>query len=77
MAHKNTDLQILQGTKSGDSYAAANRLASHLASHYDITSTGDESLTDWLASGDYDGSETITSIVAEWREVTIEERRNR
>lgn len=74
MTTRNQDLLILQNKYDGDTYEAANRLAAHLNATYDIVDDG--TLTDWLAEGDYDGKETIITIVAEWRQLTKAEREN-
>lgn len=63
----NAALEILQGKRTGDEYAAANHLAAYIERHYEVDAHN-EGLTDWLASGDYDGNETINSLIAEWTE---------
>lgn len=75
MTTHNNDLKILQGKSEGDTYDAANRLAQHIINHYDIVEG--EDLSDWLAEGDYDGDETIASLVSEWRSITKEAARVR
>ena len=46
-------------------YQAANTLAAEVKRESQYGDP-DESLTDWIYNGDYDGSETVASIVAEW-----------
>lgn len=46
-------------------YQAANALAIEVKQQ-STYGDPDTSLTDWLYSGDYDGSETVESLVAEW-----------
>lgn len=76
MATRNADLRILQGIIDGDGFEAAGRLAKHLEVHGNITNKDDD-LSDWLIEGDYDGSETISSIAAEWNELQREAREAR
>lgn len=69
MSNKNLD--ILQEKIDGDRYSAANKLAYDMMvemnmNSYEI-SQADEGLTDWLYNGDYDGNETIDSLITEWK----------
>ena len=58
-------LRVLAGKEAGDRDKAANVLAVEVLKDSKFGDP-DSSLTDWLYSGDYDGSETVTSITKEW-----------
>jgi hypothetical protein len=60
-----TSLLILQDREVGDTYMAANDLAAYMVT-LGVDAQG-EALTDWLAEGDYDGSETVESLISEWK----------
>lgn len=61
-------LGVLQGKTEGDRYEAANQLAARMLIEMDTDD--DNGLTDWLHEGDFDGDETIVSLIAEWKEQT-------
>jgi hypothetical protein len=60
-------LEILQGKQDGDGYGAANILASRM--NIEMNADEGSELTDWLAEGDFDGDETMESLIAEWKEL--------
>lgn len=62
----NKVLEILQGIREGDKYEAANQLAARML--IEMNTDDDNGLTDWLNDGDFDGNETIASLIVEWKE---------
>ncbi len=61
-------LEILQGKAKGDTYEAANQLAARMEI-LGCDGHGD-GLTNWLDAGDFEGDETIDTLVTEWNETT-------
>ena len=62
----NHELNTLKGRCDGDDvYKASNNLARLMVKYYDVADN-DGFLSDWLFEGDYDGSETIESLIEEW-----------
>lgn len=59
-------LAVLQGIREGDKYVAANQLAARIL--IEMNDNVDNGLTDWLYDGDFDGDETIASLIVEWEE---------
>ena len=64
-------LEILQGKIDGDIYEAAGVVGARML--VEMNRDQMDGLTDWLTEGDYDGSETINSLVREWIEIAGEE----
>jgi hypothetical protein len=60
-------IEILAGKAEGDKDEALQELSVAVLAE-SAYGDPDSSLTDWLAAGDYTGSETVESIAAEWDE---------
>ncbi len=60
-------VQVLAGNQAGDRDEAVQNLAL-LVRAESVYGDPDWSLTDWIAAGNYTGSETVESIAAEWDE---------
>lgn len=61
----NKALEVLQGIREGDKFEAANQLAARML--IEMNTDDDNGLTDWLHEGDFDGDETIASLIVEWK----------
>ncbi len=76
MTTANKDLQVLQGKLEGDINEAAGNLGSHIMDikdklHRTLPSHVNDvgALADWFEEGDYDGTETINSLLDELNEL--------
>lgn len=58
----------IEKLRTGDSYGAILCLTAAVAAHLDSMDIhyDTDSLQDWIAAGDYDGTETVASIATEW-----------